>query len=239
MRLCRACNTRFEGGLRACPSCGRRAADFATDAGSTGPGFSAGTTGPLPPAEPLDDGMETEVGFDLEPEAHERVEAHRSPRRAKRPVSRSRKPDTPSLVGRVREPGPSVLALEASQVRTLVVEQPGLLEKGLCIHSDAEGHPAGVDYQTPVGGIDLLACDEQGDFVVVMVPSPAEVDDIVPEILQRIGWVRRHLADGADVRGIVVLRQLPEALAYAAAGVAGTVRFKAFRVALSFHDIKA
>jgi hypothetical protein len=40
------------------------------------------------------------------------------------------------------------------------------------------------------------------------------------------------------VRGIVVLEQLPEDVAYAAVGVAGTVMFKKFRVALTFHDIE-
>jgi hypothetical protein len=35
----------------------------------------------------------------------------------------------------------------------------------------------------------------------------------------------------------VVLEQLPEDVAYAAVGVAGTVMFKSFRVALSFHDL--
>lgn len=149
-----------------------------------------------------------------------------------------RKSESPSALPRVREPGPSVLGLEPLQVRTLVAEQPGLLEKGLGIHSDEDGTPIGVDYATPIGDIDLLARDKHGDLVVVMVPEISECGSIVPEVVQRIGWVRKHLADGGDVRGIVVLHDLPEAVGYAAAGVAGMVSFQTFRVALTFHEIQ-
>lgn len=239
MLQCRACNTRYERGAKACPSCGRRASEAAVDTVSSGPGASgsqgSSMSGPLPPTQLL----EEEVDVDLE--LGELDIFDESPR----PVEKSagnrarRKPDDPPAVrGRVWEPGPQVLALEPRQVRTLVAEQPGLLEKGLGIHSDEDGQPVGVDYATPVGDIDLLARDKLGDLVVVMVPDPEEFDGIVPEIVQRIGWVRKHLADGSDVRGIVVMQELPEAVGYAAAGVAGMVGFKAFRVALTFHDIQ-
>jgi len=50
--------------------------------------------------------------------------------------------------------------------------------------------------------------------------------------------VRKHVSDGKkEVKGVVVLDQLPEEVAYAAAGAGGAVSFKAFRVALTFHDL--
>jgi hypothetical protein len=53
-----------------------------------------------------------------------------------------------------------------------------------------------------------------------------------------MGWVRKHLAEGdEEVRGVVVLEHLPEDLAYAAAGVAGSISFKGYRLALTFHDL--
>ena len=71
-----------------------------------------------------------------------------------------------------------------------------------------------------------------------MVPDHEDIEGIVPDMVQRIGWVRKHLADGSDVRGVVVMQQLPEAVGYAAAGVSGMVSFKTFRVALTFHEIQ-
>jgi hypothetical protein len=39
------------------------------------------------------------------------------------------------------------------------------------------------------------------------------------------------------VRGIVVIDEIPEELAYAAAGISQTISFKAYRVALTFHPL--
>lgn len=138
-----------------------------------------------------------------------------------------------------REPGPAVFNLNTDQVRLLASEQPELVEKGLSIYADESGKHVGVGFPTPVGEIDLLARDRSGGFVVMMVVDASEAPRSVAEMLRRIGWVRKHVAtDGKDVRGIVVIEQLPEEVAYTAAGVVGTVAFKTFRVALSFHSLK-
>ena len=74
------------------------------------------------------------------------------------------------------EPGPAVFHLTAAQVRTLVVEQPSLLETDLAIYRDARSGVVGVDLRTPVGSIDLLARSADGSFVVVAVPDPRDVE---------------------------------------------------------------
>ncbi len=136
------------------------------------------------------------------------------------------------------EPGPAVFHLSAAQVRTLVAEQPALIARDLALYRDAKKDVVGVDFRTPVGSIDLLARDANGDFVVVSVPDLRDVDTLMPEMLARIGWVRKHLAaDRKAVRGIVVIEEIPEELAYAAAGVAQTISFMAYRVALTFHPL--
>ncbi len=138
----------------------------------------------------------------------------------------------------VREPGPAVLNLSPAQVRTLVSEQPGLLETGLRIYTDENGKPVGIDFPTAVGDIDLMARDRAGNYVVVMVPAPNELDQIVPEMLRRIGWVSKHVAGRQKpVRGVVVAERVPEEVGYAAEAVVGTLAFKTFRVALTFHDL--
>lgn len=227
MLVCKACNTRFGKNMAACPNCGRRAAENAVEEGTSG--LSPSDSSPLPLSAPVAD----EGDADAEVELQEQVVVEPPKQSAKTAANRA-----PSSVRPAREPGPTVFHLSPGQVRTLIAEQPGLLEKGLGIYADESGTPVGAGFPSPVGEIDLLARDPKGNFVVVMVPEPNEAENVVGGILQRMGWVRKHVAsDKKEVRGVVVLEQLPEDVAYAAAGTGGTVAFKTFRVALTFHDI--
>jgi hypothetical protein len=151
-------------------------------------------------------------------------------------------PPPPAVAMPRRRPKPAAapqLSLDSSQVRALLSEQPGLIEKGLGVHADAQGRPVGVEFETPVGSIDLLARDLKRNFVVVMVPEPDDDEqDLVPGLLRRMGWVRKHLCHGGEsVRAIAIVNELPEAAVYAAAGLSdGAVRFVGYAVTLEFHD---
>jgi predicted nucleic acid-binding Zn-ribbon protein len=236
MLLCKSCNTRFEEGRSACPSCGRRifvSVKDAAKASEPGPKpFAAAVAGSGAPPSNEVSGNELDLGeVDVLAEAVEPEAVEELKREA---------PASPRL--RVRrlepEPGPAVFHLSAAQVRTLVVEQPALLEPDLSIYRDVKSNVVGVDLRTPVGSIDLLARDRDGSFVVVAVPDPRDLESLMPEMLARIGYVRKHFAsDKRTVRGIVVIDEIPEELAYAAAGVSQTISFKAYRVALTFHPL--
>lgn len=230
MLVCKPCNTRYGDKMAACPNCGRRASDHAVEE-STGAADAA-------IASPL---LQTKRTKKKKKAASPEVEVELEEVTV---VDRPKPPATPTAASsaparRPTEPGPTVYHLNPNQVRTLIAEQPGLLEKGLGIYADESGKPVGDNFSTPVGRIDLLAQDLKGNFVVLMVPEPNEAVTIVSDILQRMGWVRKHIAeDDKEVRGIVVVEQLPEEVAYAAAGAGGAVAFKAFRVALTFHDLE-
>jgi hypothetical protein len=140
-----------------------------------------------------------------------------------------------------RKPAPSqaLLVPEPNAVREMLGGRPELLEAGLRVHADAQGKAVGVDFSTEVGEIDLLARDTSGSFVVVMVAAPDQGEDCIAEVLQRIGWVRKHLATGSEkVRGILLMDQAPESLSYAAAAVADTVTLKTYRMSLCFEDLR-
>jgi uncharacterized Zn finger protein (UPF0148 family) len=124
-------------------------------------------------------------------------------------------------------------------VRRILAEDPELLEKGLSLLREKD-ELVGVDYPTDVGNIDLLMRDQGGGLVVAIVAKGDLGTDIVAEILQRIGWVRKYVAKSREegVRGIVVMDQAPELLNYAAAAVADTVSFRTYRMSLTFDEVE-
>jgi predicted nucleic acid-binding Zn-ribbon protein len=240
MLLCKSCNTRFEDGKSACPSCGRRifVSMKETPKPSEGEPMSLAAAVTAASAAEIDiprdelSGREIDLGeVDVLAEAALPEAALELKREVPvKPRARSRRLEP--------EPGPAVFHLSAAQVRTLVVEQPALLEPELAIYRDAKAGVVGVDLSTPVGSIDLLARDKDGALVVVAVPDPRDADSLIADMLARIGYVRKHFAtDKKAVRGIVVIEGIPEELAYTAAGVSQTISFKAYRVALTFHPL--
>jgi hypothetical protein len=187
--------------------------------------------------------MEGEV-VDLELDADSEVQNAAEP--PARPAAASRPPaPAPRAVRPARRAAPSApmpavpLRVGAAQVRTLLAEEPELLEPGLAIYVDESGQVAGAGYATDVGPIDLLARDGRGALVVVVVADPGDQDSLVPDVLQRVGWVRKHLGKGRhDVRAIVLLESGGQDLSYAAAAVASTVSFKTWRVSVGFDDVE-
>ena len=148
-----------------------------------------------------------------------------------------RKPSPPAPVHEVEVEVEEGVGIPAADVVALIAEQPSLIEPGLEIYSE-EGEAIGVGYGTAVGTIDLLARDDLGAWVVILVAEPNRGKELVGDLLQRIGWVRRHLGtSGEEVRGIVLLDSLPDELGYAAAAVADTVEFKIYRLELTFEPV--
>jgi RecB family endonuclease NucS len=224
MMNCKLCATVLEEGARNCPNCGHEVG------AKVGPekGKGVKSTKTIPP---------TSVGLDLDLEEED--------------VEREPEPevdvefDLEEEVERVIEaPKGSVVStpiftLDAAGLRKMLARQPELLEPGLNIVTDEKGRLVGSGYATDVGTIDLLARDAKGGLVVVTVAESGQGEEVVAEMLQRIGWVRKNLVKGKQkVRGIVVLEQVPKNLSYAAAAVADTIAFKTYWVALTFGDVE-
>jgi RecB family endonuclease NucS len=145
----------------------------------------------------------------------------------------------PQLEASKLNPDPSgALQIDTMMLRALIVEQPELLEPGLQAMADDAGREVGARFATDVGTIDLLATDDQGAYVVVTVPEQGDDDTLIPEMLRRVGWVRKHLVkSGEDVRGIIVIAELDDEIAYAAAAVSDTIRFKSYALSLKLVDL--
>ncbi len=221
---CKLCATVLEEGARNCPNCGHEVG--AKVGPEKGKGVKSTKTIPPTPVR-LDLDLEEEdverepepevdVEFDLEEEVERVIEAPKG-----------------SVVST------PIFTLDAAGLRKMLARQPELLEPGLNIVTDEKGRLVGSGYATDVGTIDLLARDAKGGLVVVTVVESGQGEEVVAEMLQRIGWVRKNLGKGKQkVRGIVVLEQVPKNLSYAAAAVADTIAFKTYWVALTFGDVE-
>jgi len=224
---CKVCNTRLGAGARSCPNCGSDAPAESAFSRSSKPT-------PLPSPElstARDD--EDDVVVELEDLTEDDEPAPPPPPRA-RPA-----PAPP----RAAAPRPSghapLFAPDAAGLRALLREQPEALEEGLGVFRNEQGVAVGAGYASAVGEIDLLATDAHGQLVVVMIAEKGEGEELVGQVLQRIGWVRKHVGGGKkSVRGIVLCEEPPESLGYTAAAVADTIRFKTYRVALTFQDVE-
>ena len=157
--------------------------------------------------------------------------------KSERRLIQRRKGDRPAAAAKESRAG-----LGAEEVRGLLAERPELLEAGLCVYREDDDEAAGVGFATAVGDIDVLARDSAGGWVIIVVVTPGDGEghgkELVGDLLQLMGWVRKHLgSDGQEVRGIVLLDSVPDDLGYAAAAVADSVEFKRYRLALSFETV--
>jgi RecB family endonuclease NucS len=133
----------------------------------------------------------------------------------------------------------------STQIRALIHDRPDCLEPGLSIYTDADAEPVGLDFPTDVGLVDLLARDDAGGLVVVLVtPDSSKADpvagkELVSQALERVGWVRKHIAEPKqEVRAIVLIEQVPDDFSYTAAAVSSTVNFKTYRLEINFSDVE-
>jgi hypothetical protein len=240
------CNTRLAAGERSCPNCGVTPAEAAFTKKKRPAKLPAATLSTAQELEQEDVVELDDITEDPAP-ANRGLKAAKAARKStgsgsSRSGSSSGGSSSGSSSGSRKQSAPAPTPLAATDpdsLRSLLAEQPETLEKGLSVYCDDKGTPLGAGYSSGVGDIDLLAVDGRGELVVVMILEPGQGEELVALVLQRIGWVRKHVGDGNDrVRGIVLCEEAPESLSYTAAAVSDTVKFKTWRVALTFEDLE-
>lgn len=97
----------------------------------------------------------------------------------------------------------------------------------------------GVEFSTGAGIIDILAADEQANFVVFELKLGRGPDRAMGQLLRYMGWVQRNLAKGKQVYGIIVAKSIDANLQYASVPVPNVftleyeIDFKLRRAALA------
>jgi len=263
--LCKVCNTRIRPGGSACPNCGSHSFVDTTRSSSEAntrmplPKIADDSSHPsLEDTEPLELGEREATAAKARGAQEGEVDRDGGAEvnvKSKRPMevelnepaevgvtgageSGSEEKDEPPAVKAGAQRGGGLGSLDADGLRTLLADKPDLLEPGLTVYKNDKGKQLGVNYTSAVGEIDLLARDASGNFVVVMCADRQDAEQLVSSVLQRIGWVRKHLATGSQqVRGVVLLERARDDIGYAAAAVSGTVSFKLYRVAVTFDEL--
>ena len=226
---CKLCTTPLEKGELTCPNCG-----YLVDTDSNVFFIQGDNEGQEQETRPAGAPAPGEATFDPHGEDGENVETEFG-------TAKDLDEQIAAAMGGQKKPESSTpgFNLGPAGLRELLAKQPEMLEPGLNVVTDKGGKPVGARFSTAVGSIDLLARDASGALVVVMVGERGQGEELVGETLQRIGWVRKNLGKGKQrVRGIVLLEEVPENLSYAAAAVAETILFKAYRVGVTFQDVE-
>jgi hypothetical protein len=91
-------------------------------------------------------------------------------------------------------------------------------EKSLSLYIDETGRD-GIEYPTEIGNIDILAVDEEGNFVVFELKVSRGADRALGQILRYMGWVKKNIAKDKKVKGVIVAKNVDEKLKYAASMV--------------------
>jgi endonuclease len=110
------------------------------------------------------------------------------------------------------------------------------IEQGLKVYQDEEF--SGIEF--PVGGrfIDILAVDAHGDCVVVELKVSRGHERAIGQILRYMAWVKKNIASGKNVRGIIVANEVSEDLQLAASLVPGLQLFE-YAISMKLTPVKS
>ena len=109
------------------------------------------------------------------------------------------------------------------------------IEDGLTLYS--KDGLNGRQFNTDVGRVDILATDKNNNFVVIELKAGEAHHSVISQILVYMSWVRQNIADGKEVRGIVIADDFDKKLMYGASETPN-ISLKKYEVNFTFKDIE-
>ena len=98
-------------------------------------------------------------------------------------------------------------------------------DKRLRLYVDPTGRD-GIEFPTAVGPIDILALDQDGDFVVFELKRANSSDRAVGQLTRYMGWVQQTIGRERKVSGVIVAKTISQNLRYAVSVVPNASLFE-------------
>lgn len=107
--------------------------------------------------------------------------------------------------------------------------------KALRLYVDSHGRD-GVEYPTGVGPIDILALDSDDTFIVFELKRGRVADKAIGQISRYMGWIKKNLAKGNVVKGVIVAKTISSNFRHAIVAVPHVSLFE-YEVAFTLNPI--
>jgi len=120
-------------------------------------------------------------------------------------------------------------------LRDFLAKNLHVIEEGLQLYVD-EGGTVGVEYKTPMGRMDLLTVDKKGGLLIIELKVERGPDEVCGQIMRYYGWVKRHVANGKPVRGLIIAQHISERIRYALADVPG-ITAREYKLHITLADV--
>jgi hypothetical protein len=114
------------------------------------------------------------------------------------------------------DPSEATFALE-KQLQDFLAQNLDVIPvdgKKLRLYVDATGRD-GIEYETAVGRIDILAVDDTEAFVIFELKRARSPDHAIGQLARYMGWVKQTIGKDKRVRGVIVAKTIGENLRYA------------------------
>nr|WP_225919789.1 endonuclease NucS domain-containing protein [Pseudomonas khorasanensis] len=108
-------------------------------------------------------------------------------------------------------------------------------DKTLRLYVDPLGRD-GVEYPSDVGPIDILALDSDDAFVIFELKRGRVADRAIGQISRYMCWIKKNLAHGRMVKGVIVAKSISLNLRHAIVAVPNVSLFE-YEVAFSLNQI--
>ena len=107
----------------------------------------------------------------------------------------------------------------------------------LKLYKDPDGK-SGKEYETnKVGRIDILAVDENGDFVVCELKRAETPDKAIGQLSRYMGWVKKTVGNGKNVRGVIIAGIIDDYLKYSIEAIPDISLFE-YELSFNIREVK-
>jgi RecB family endonuclease NucS len=111
------------------------------------------------------------------------------------------------------------------------------IEHGLQLFTQDDGTD-GIEFITEIGRIDILAVDVKGTLVVIELKVDQAPDAVCGQLMRYMGWVKRRLAGGKPIRGIIIGQSISDRIRYAMADIPN-VELREYELSLKLSGVPA